>query len=219
MNSCSSEVVLIQQLQSLECQMSNSISAGVDAYAAFSNHLEHVLSQGRQLVQTGQASLKFSQVLAGVIKPLDSICSVFTRFEQERLRVGARQAEALKDIFGRVSRRRRKRSTRSRKSKAGKNGRVRQSGKKSKRGRRSPVGNPKRRVPAEAESSTSGANHGLQGKQKPTTFDSNGKRCRTVTAPPTDSMKFDTILKDRVATSSSHTSAIPTPRLSRNTRS
>lgn len=186
MNACLNEAALIQQLQSLECQLSNAISAGIDAYSAFSAHLDNVLSQGRQLVHSGQASPALTQVLSSVVKPLTTICAVFTRFEEEKLRVGARQADGLKTILTQVSRRRRKRSTRSRKSKAGKNGRVRQSGKKTKRGRKSPVGNPKRRVQAEAESSTSG----LQNKRNPTTFDSSGKKCRTVTAPPTDSMKF-----------------------------
>ncbi|EUC63928.1 homeobox KN domain protein, partial [Rhizoctonia solani AG-3 Rhs1AP] len=61
--------------------------------------------------------------------------------------------------------------------KAGKNGKVRQSGKKSKRGGKSPVGNGKRRVDAK------------NGTQQGRKFE-NSKKSRNVTAPPTDSMKF-----------------------------
>ncbi|KAG8689427.1 hypothetical protein FRC11_002644 [Ceratobasidium sp. 423] len=90
---------------------------------------------------------------------------------------------SLGDVFSRAGlRRRRKRTNRSHKSKAGKNGHVRKSGKKSKRGRKSPVGNPKRRV--QAESSKSGS------KNKSSLQEINAKKCRNVTAPPTDSMKF-----------------------------
>lgn len=190
MNACSGDAGIIQQLQSLESRFLSAISSGVDACSAFSVQLESTLAKAQQLVHSGQASSSLLHLLATFARPLNIICSTFVRFEHEKIQVGERQANGIQEIFTRVSRRRRKRSTRSRKSKAGKNGRVRQSGKKSKRGRKSPVGNPKRRVQAEAESSTSGTNHGLQSKPKPTMLDSNGKRCRTVTAPPTDSMKF-----------------------------
>lgn len=178
---CSNDAGLIQQLQSLEAQFLKAIGTGVDACAAFSTQLEATLAQAQQLVLNGQASQGLIQVLANVVRPLGTICSTFSHFEHEKIQFCARQANAIQDIFSKVTRRRRKRSTRSRKSKAGKCGKLRQSGKKSKRGRKSPVGNPKRRVLTEVEGSTSAsANPQL----------SNGKRSRTVTAPPTDSMKF-----------------------------
>ncbi|KAG8764431.1 hypothetical protein FRC12_008104, partial [Ceratobasidium sp. 428] len=182
MNTYFDDTRLIQQIQSLESQLLAAIRTGDDACAAFSNQLEGVFAEAQQLVNTGHASPRLIQMLPAVARPLDMICATFERLLQEKIQVDARQKEALQGIFSTVSRRRHKRSTRSRKSKAGKNGRVRQSGKKSKRGRRSPVGNPKRRVQLEVEANTS--------KARPTVLDASGKKCRTVTAPPTDSMKF-----------------------------
>ncbi|KAF8604092.1 hypothetical protein BDV93DRAFT_522898 [Ceratobasidium sp. AG-I] len=140
------------------------------------------MARAQQLARAGQASTGLLQVYAGVARSLAMICSHF--MEVESYTGIDKQTKAVEDLLTRAGlRRRRKRSTRSRKSKAGKNGRVRQSGKKSKRGRKSPVGNPKRRPHTEAGSSS-------QNKRKPAMYDSNGKKCRTVTAPPTDSMKF-----------------------------
>ncbi|QRW12069.1 homeobox KN domain protein [Ceratobasidium sp. AG-Ba] len=180
MDVCFDDTGLIQQLQSLEAQLLTAISAGADACFAFSVHLENILVHARQLVDTRRASPALTQVLSAVTQPLDTICTIFQRLEQEKINAMTRREEALHAVFATMNRRRRKRSTRSRKSKAGKNGQVRQSGKKSKRGRKSPVGNPKRRVQFEVDPNTSKANatHG------------SSRKCRTVTAPPTDSMKF-----------------------------
>ncbi|KAG9121097.1 hypothetical protein FRC07_003089, partial [Ceratobasidium sp. 392] len=184
MNACSADAGLVQQLQSLEAQFSNAISTGFNTHDAFSGYLENTLAQAHRLVQSGQASLQLTHVLAGVLRSLETMCRYFIQLQE--CPGFDDPAKVAKDLIARVGlRRRRKRSTRSRKSKAGKNGRVRQSGKKSKRGRKSPVGNAKRRVRVEDEASGSTK----QSKRKPT-FDSNGKKCRTVTAPPTDSMKF-----------------------------
>lgn len=184
MNICSSEDDLIQQLRLLECQFHDAIRAGADSYSTFSVHLKKILGHVQQLKHVGQASSSLLQVHAGVTRALTIICSHFIEVENGINLDGQRQA--VRELLVRSGfRRRHKRSTRSRKSKAGKNGRVRQSGKKSKRGRKSPVGNPKRRVSTEPEPSSSGAKN----KRKPI-YDSNGKKCRTVTAPPTDSMKF-----------------------------
>ncbi|KAG9087143.1 hypothetical protein FRC06_002708 [Ceratobasidium sp. 370] len=182
MNDCFDDIGLTQQLQSLEAQLLTAIRAGAEAYAAFSVHLKSVLTHTQQLVNTRQASPSVAQLLSAVAQPLNIICAAFEHLERERIQATARQADSLQSVFTTINRRRRRRSTRSRKSKAGKCGRVRQSGKKSKRGRRSPVGNPKRRVQVEVDPNTS--------KAKPTALDSSGKKCRTVTAPPTDSMKF-----------------------------
>ncbi|KAG9094535.1 hypothetical protein FS749_012257 [Ceratobasidium sp. UAMH 11750] len=182
MNACFNDIGLIQELQSLEPRLLTAISAGADALFAFSAHLKSTLEHAQQLVNARQASPSLVQVLPTVAPPLSRICATFESLMQESIQVSVRQKDALQVIFATVQQRRRKRSTRSRKSKAGKCGRVRQSGKKSKRGRRSPVGNPKRRVQVEVDPNTS--------KAKPTSLDSSGKKCRTVTAPPTDSMKF-----------------------------
>ncbi|KAG8693095.1 hypothetical protein FRC08_009328 [Ceratobasidium sp. 394] len=179
---CPDDIGLIQQLQSLESQMLAAIRGGADAYAAFAVHLKNTFAHAQQLVNTGRASPSLAQVLSTVAQPLDMICATFEQLWQEKVQIDLRMDDAFRAILTTASRRRRKRSTRSHKSKAGKCGRVRQSGKKSKRGRRSPVGNPKRRVQVEVDPNTS--------KAKPTSLDSSGKKCRTVTAPPTDSMKF-----------------------------
>ncbi|CUA69677.1 Cingulin [Xenopus (Silurana) tropicalis] [Rhizoctonia solani] len=173
---CTGDGNLIQQLQSLEVQFLKAIGAGADACAAFSSHLETTLAQAQQRVLNGQASAALTQLLANATHPLNTICSTFMQIEHEGIQASSRQAAAIQGIFAKVMRRRRKRSTRSRKSKAGKSGKVRQSGKKSKRGRKSPVGNPKRRVHTEVND--------------PGLSTETGKKSRTVTAPPTDSMKF-----------------------------
>ncbi|KAG9080085.1 hypothetical protein FS749_008131, partial [Ceratobasidium sp. UAMH 11750] len=186
MNGCSTDAGLIHQLQSLEAQFSNAISTGINTHDAFSGYLDNTLAQAHRLVQSGQASLQLTHVLAGVLRSLETMCRYFVQLREYP---GFDDpAKIAKELVARVGlRRRRKRSTRSRKSKAGKSGKVRQSGKKSKRGRKSPVGNPKRRVHIEDE--LAGSSKQGSSKRKPT-FDSNGKKCRTVTAPPTDSMKF-----------------------------
>ncbi|KAF8756044.1 hypothetical protein RHS01_04801 [Rhizoctonia solani] len=131
-------------------------------------------------VYSGTASHELSQAFSSAARPLDAISTMLTTVETQREAIPEEQGAALDEILARHGlRRRRKRSTRSRKSKAGKNGKVRQSGKKSKRGQKSPVGNPKRRVQDSTKASTQ------QGHK----FD-NSKKCRNVTAPPTDSMKF-----------------------------
>ncbi|KAG9084101.1 hypothetical protein FRC06_004206 [Ceratobasidium sp. 370] len=186
MNHCLGEAELIQQLQSLEAQFSKAIVAGNDACNPFFTYLQNTLSRAHHLVQSGQSSHQLPQVFAGAVRSLNAMCGHLAQAEQYLALNN--QADKVQEIMTRAGfRRRRKRSTRSRKSKAGKNGRVRQSGKKSKRGRKSPVGNPKRRVRVEDEAA--GSTKQSQTKRKPT-FDSNGKKCRTVTAPPTDSMKF-----------------------------
>ncbi|CAE6409872.1 unnamed protein product [Rhizoctonia solani] len=178
---CTGDGNLIQQLQSLEVQFLEAIGAGVDACVAFSTHLESTLAQAEQLVLNGRASAALVQVLANATYPLNTICSSFMQIEREGIQASSRQATAIQEIFTKAIRRRRKRSTRSRKSKAGKCGKLRQSGKKSKRGRKSPVGNPKRRVQTEASGSTNG---------NPESSTDNGRKSRNVIAPPTDSMKF-----------------------------
>ncbi|CCO28268.1 hypothetical protein BN14_02263 [Rhizoctonia solani AG-1 IB] len=180
---CVGDGDLIQQIQALEVQFLKAIGAGADACTAFSAHLESILARAQQLVLNGRASVTLAQLLANAIHPLNTICSTFMRFEREGIQASSRQATAIQEIFTNASRRRRKRSTRSRKSKAGKSGKVRQSGKKSKRGRKSPVGNPKHRVRTEANVSTPATG-------KPGSSNENSKKVRTVTAPPTDSMKF-----------------------------
>ncbi|KAG9122281.1 hypothetical protein FRC07_001426, partial [Ceratobasidium sp. 392] len=182
MNACLGEADLVQQLQSLEAQLLKAISAGNDACGSFSTHLQAVLARAHHVVQSGQASPQLPQVFAATMRSLSTIRGYILQTQQYPIVDDF--AAKVQDVMTRAGyRRRRKRSTKSRKSKAGKAGRTRQSGKKSKRGRKSPVGNTKRRVRVEGEASTS------QSKRKPT-FDSNGKKCRTVTAPPTDSMKF-----------------------------
>ncbi|KAG8723677.1 hypothetical protein FRC09_002271 [Ceratobasidium sp. 395] len=190
MSTCFNDIGLIQQLQSLESRLLTAIRAGVDAYAAFSTDLESTLAHAQNLVNTGHASPQLTQILSTIAHPLARICATFEYLGQERMKAVVRQEGALQAVLSTINRRRRKRSTRSRKSKAGKNGRVRQSGKKSKRGRRSPVGNPKRRVQLEVEANTS--------KARPTVLDASGKKCRTVTAPPTDSMKFGQFIPSRL---------------------
>ncbi|KAG9078251.1 hypothetical protein FS749_009773, partial [Ceratobasidium sp. UAMH 11750] len=185
MNHCLGEAELIQQLQSLEAQFSKAIVAGNDACNPFFTYLQNTLGHAHHLVQSGQSSHQLPQVFAGTVRSLNAMCGHLAQVQQYL--ASNNQTDKVQEIMTRAGfRRRHKRSTRSRKSKAGKNGRVRQSGKKSKRGRKSPVGNPKRRVRVEDEASGS-TKHGSQAKRKPT-FDSNGKKCRTVTAPPTDSM-------------------------------
>ncbi|QRV83334.1 homeobox KN domain protein [Ceratobasidium sp. AG-Ba] len=177
MNACSADAGLIQQLQSLEAQFSSAISAGTNAHDAFSGYLDNTLAQAHRLVQSGQASLQLTHVLSGVLRSLETMCRYFVQLQEYP--GFSDPTKVAQDLVMRAGlRRRRKRSTR--KSKAGKNGRVRQSGKKSKRGHKSPVGNGKRRVRVEDEAS---------GSKKKKSSD-NSKKSRTVTAPPTDSMKF-----------------------------
>ncbi|CAE6412504.1 unnamed protein product [Rhizoctonia solani] len=166
MDACFGDIGIIHALKSLECEYLTAIAAGAQACNAFYVHLQSILAQAQQLVDAGP------------------ICAAFINFETHQLQVHNKQEAAVQDILVRGGfRRRRKRSTRSRKSKAGKAGKVRQSGKKSKRGRKSPAGNPKHRVRTEANGSTPASG-------KPGPSNENSKKLRTVTAPPTDSMKF-----------------------------
>lgn len=189
MNASPSDIRLIQELQSVEYRFLTALTSGVDACAEFSNYLQHTLAQAEQFIASGHASRQLTEVFAGATRSASTICSSFMAIEDRHLAIQNARSETITEILGRAGfRRRRKRSTRSRKSKAGKCGRVRQSGKKSKRGRKSPVGNPKRRVNPGAASTSASTNDqtGLPGKS--TAHD--GKKSRTVTAPPTDSMKF-----------------------------
>ncbi|CAE6525778.1 unnamed protein product [Rhizoctonia solani] len=178
-NGCSDDTDLIREIQSLNSRFLVAIAAGLDACKQFTTDLEAVLRNVRERVYSGSASHELSQAFASASRPLDAICTMLTNVETQREAIPEEQGAAFDEILTRHGlRRRRKRSTRSRKSKAGKNGKIRQSGKKSKRGRKSPAGNAKRRV----DTSKAGTQQGRR--------DENNKKCRNVTAPPTDSMKF-----------------------------
>ncbi|KAF8701472.1 hypothetical protein RHS03_06517, partial [Rhizoctonia solani] len=179
-NGCSDDTNLAREIQSLSSQFLIAIASGLDACRQFAQGLEVVLRNARERVYSGTASPELSQAFSSAAGPLDAICTMLMNTETQRESIIQEQEVIFDEVLARHGlRRRRKRSTRSRKSKAGKNGKVRQSGKKSKRGQKSPVGNPKRRVQDSAKTGT----------QQGPKFD-NSKKCRNVTAPPTDSMKF-----------------------------
>ncbi|KAG8750438.1 hypothetical protein FRC11_010410, partial [Ceratobasidium sp. 423] len=141
---------LIQQLQQLETQYLSALALGVGACITFDRHLKGILAHAQSVVDSRRESCALKDVLARVCQPLAKISQAFIDMENRQLSTAERQTAAIQDAFqSNGFRRRRKRSTRSRKSKAGKCGKLRQSGKKSKRGRKSPVGNPKRRAHTE----------------------------------------------------------------------
>ncbi|KAL5639194.1 hypothetical protein ACGC1H_006640 [Rhizoctonia solani] len=175
---CSDDTGLVRDIQSLNSRFLIAIASGLDACKQFTSDLEAVLQNAREKIYSGIASPELSQAFASAARPLDAICAMLTNVETQREAIPEEQGAAFDEILIRQGlRRRRKRTTRSRKSKAGKNGKVRQSGKKSKRGGKSPVGNGKRRVDTKT------------GTQQGRKFE-NSKKSRNVTAPPTDSMKF-----------------------------
>ncbi|KAF8756057.1 hypothetical protein RHS01_04805 [Rhizoctonia solani] len=184
MDACFGDIGIIHALKSLECECLAAVASGAEACNAFYANLQTTCAQAQQLVDTGRASAELVQILGTVSHSLSVICTAFMDFEKQQLQVREKQSIAVEHILTRAGfRRRRKRSTRSRKSKVGKTGKVRQSGKKSKRGPKSPVGNPKRRVHTEASRS-------MPAGEKPGPSNESGKKLRTVTAPPTNSMKF-----------------------------
>ncbi|KAH7304117.1 hypothetical protein B0J17DRAFT_725878 [Rhizoctonia solani] len=175
-NGCSDDTNLVREIQSLNSRFLIAIASGIDACKQFAQDLEVVLRNAREKVYSGIASPELSQAFTSAAGPLDAICTMLTNTETQRETILQEQEVIFGEVLARHGlRRRRKRTTRSRKSKTGKTGKVRQSGKKSKRGRKSPVGNAKRRV----QDSTK------QGRKS-----ENSKKSRNVTAPPTDSMKF-----------------------------
>jgi hypothetical protein len=185
MDTCSSDTDIISELWCLQSRFLEALNSGVDAYKAVADQLKATFGRARQCLIHSHSPTALAQVMAVVART----CLTYTQLEEDNLAMEENLATSIKDVFTRAGlRRRRKRSTRSHKSKAGKSGRVRRSGKKSKRGHKSPVGNPKRRVYTEAEASTSKSSH--SSKRKLVTQENNGKKCRNVTAPPTDSMKF-----------------------------
>jgi hypothetical protein len=194
MDTCFSST-LIQQLRSLESQFLTVYASGADGECnAFSTHFKSTLAHARQVVFSGHGPPGFAELVSEVSQSFGMIFHSVQELEDQSSSRTNSRVLMVRDMCVRAGlRRRRKRSTRSRKSKAGKSGRVWQSGKKSKRGRKSPVGNPKRRVQLEVEGETSTSTN--PSKRKPTTLDSSGRKCRTVTAPPTDSMKFGEFLR------------------------
>ncbi|CAE7145014.1 unnamed protein product [Rhizoctonia solani] len=177
MDTCSSDTDIISELWCLQSRFLESLNSGVSAYKAVGDQLKATFDRARQCLVQSRAPAALAQAMAVVART----CLTYTQLEEDGIAMEENLTTSINDVFTRAGlRRRRKRTNRSHKSKAGKNGNVRKSGKKSKRGRKSPVGNPKRR--AHAETSKSG--------KKSTILDINGKKCRNVTAPPTDSMKF-----------------------------
>ncbi|CAE6443666.1 unnamed protein product [Rhizoctonia solani] len=175
---------LIQQLQQLESQYLSALASGVEACNTFARHLDALLAHVRGIADLRREPCALKDALARVYQPLTMITQAFKEIDNRQIITIQRQTAAIEEAFkSNGFRRRRKRSTRSRKSKVGKSGKVRQSGKKSKRGRKSPVGNPKRRPHLDVNGPTS-----VSGNLSPS--NESGKKSRTVTAPPTDSMKF-----------------------------
>ncbi|CAE6412549.1 unnamed protein product [Rhizoctonia solani] len=179
MDICSSDTDIISELWCLQSRFLESLNSGVNAYKTVADHLKATFERARQCLVQSRSPAALAQVMAVVART----CLTYTQLEEDSITMQETFATSINDVFTRAGlRRRRKRTNRSHKSKAGKNGHVRKSGKKSKRGRKSPVGNPKRR--AQGESSKLGS------KSKSSVQDINSKKCRNVTAPPTDSMKF-----------------------------
>ncbi|GAB1528569.1 hypothetical protein RhiTH_011763, partial [Rhizoctonia solani] len=175
---------IVLELQDLEAHLLRACASGPDAYTSFTALLENTLQRAQQRLSHSNAPESLAQLMNAAIRSCTSICVAFSALEDQFTVSAQRQTVAIQDMFTRAGfKRRRKRATRSHKSKVGKTGKVRQSGKKSKRGPKSPVGNPKRRLPA-------GINGPASASGKPGPSNENGKKLRTVTAPPTDSMKF-----------------------------
>ncbi|CUA77156.1 Microtubule-associated protein 1B [Rhizoctonia solani] len=176
MDTCSNDTDIISELWCLQSRFLESLNSGVSAYKAIGDQLKATFDRARQCLVQSHAPAALAQAMAIVART----CLTYTQLEEDSIAMEENLATSINDVFTRGGlRRRRKRANRSHKSKAGKNGHVRKSGKKSKRGRKSPVGNPRRR----AETSKSGS-------KKSSIQDINGKKSRNVTAPPTDSMKF-----------------------------
>ncbi|KDN41479.1 hypothetical protein RSAG8_07429, partial [Rhizoctonia solani AG-8 WAC10335] len=143
------------------------------AYKAVGDQLKATFDRARRCLVQSHAPAALAQVMAVVART----CLTYTQLEEDSIAMEENLTTSINDVFTRAGlRRRRKRTNRSHKSKAGKNGHVRKSGKKSKRGRKSPVGNPKRRGHTETSKS---------GSKKSSMLDINGKKCRNVTSPPT----------------------------------
>ncbi|KAJ1301571.1 hypothetical protein OPQ81_008819 [Rhizoctonia solani] len=177
MDTCSSDTDIISELLCLQSRFLEALNSGISAYKAIGDQLKATFERARQCLVQSPSPTALAQAMVVVART----CLTYTQLEEDSISMEETLTTSISDVFSRAGlRRRRKRTNRSHKSKGGKNGHVRKSGKKSKRGRKSPVGNPKRRV--QTESSKSGSKHKSQ--------DSNGKKCRNVTAPPTDSMKF-----------------------------